>query len=457
MEEEEENIEEKALLKYPIEISYECNKKILEQMEKYICKININENQATGFFCKFPIPNKDKMLHVYITNNHIINEEFLNKKNGKIKLDIKNEEDYKKLDLNDRKTYTNKDYDVTIIEIKEADDIKNYLELDDIIINYILNEENNIKEYIKEYKNETLYIIQYPINKLSSSFGVLSDILESKKYEFYHTCCTREGSSGSPILNLKNKLIGIHKLGHKNKKFNIGTFLNFPIKDFIQIYYKNDNNDNKINNIMNENNININNNELLIKEFSEKYYNIENKKDKLNLGRKKFGNKGLEDLCKIEFKDLTELNLIFNNISDISALKNFKCEKLEILYLNKNKIADISVLEKVNFIKLKTLNLTDNIISNIKVLEKVKFQELEVLDLSNNQIFDINIFVKVNFKKLRQLFLQDNLISNVNALGSKKFENLILLDLKDNPIIEEDKETIKLKLKSLYDNLKLGI
>ena len=421
MEEEEENIEEKALLKYPIEISYECNKKILEQMEKYICKININENQATGFFCKFPIPNKDKMLHVYITNNHIINEEFLNKKNGKIKLDIKNEEDYKKLDLNDRKTYTNKDYDVTIIEIKEADDIKNYLELDDIIINYILNEENNIKEYIKEYKNETLYIIQYPINKLSSSFGVLSDILESKKYEFYHTCCTREGSSGSPILNLKNKLIGIHKLGHKNKKFNIGTFLNFPIKDFIQIYYKNDNNDNKINNIMND------------------------------------GNKGLEDLCKIEFKDLTELNLIFNNISDISALKNFKCEKLEILYLNKNKIADISVLEKVNFIKLKTLNLTDNIISNIKVLEKVKFQELEVLDLSNNQIFDINIFVKVNFKKLRQLFLQDNHISNVNALGSKKFENLILLDLKDNPIIEEDKETIKLKLKSLYDNLKLGI
>ena len=453
MEEEEENIEEKALLKYPIEISYECNKKILEQMEKYICKININENQATGFFCKFPIPNKDKMLHVYITNNHIINEEFLNKKNGKIKLDIKNEEDYKKLDLNDRKTYTNKDYDVTIIELKEADGIKNYLELDDIIINDILNKENKIKEY----KNETLYIIQYPINKLSSSFGVLSDILESKKYEFYHTCCTRAGSSGSPILNLKNKLIGIHKQAKKDKEYNIGTFLNFPIKDFIQIYYKNDNNDNKINNIMNENNININNNELLIKEFSEKYYNIENKKDKLNLGRKKFGNKGLEDLCKIEFKDLTELNLIFNNISDISALKNFKCEKLEILYLNKNKIADISVLEKVNFIKLKTLNLTDNIISNIKVLEKVKFQELEVLDLSNNQIFDINIFVKVNFKKLRQLFLQDNLISNVNALGSKKFENLILLDLKDNPIIEEDKETIKLKLKSLYDNLKLGI
>ena len=89
------------------------------------------------------------------------------------------------------------------------------------------------------------------------------------------------------------------------------------------------------------------------------------------MGRKKIGNQGLEDLCKIEFKDITELSLVFNIISDISALKNFKCEKLEVLYLNKNKIIDISVLEKVKFNKLKTLNLADNIISNIKVLEKV--------------------------------------------------------------------------------------
>jgi len=225
------------------------------------------------------------------------------------------------LDLNYRKIYTNKDYDVTIIEIIERDDIKNYLELDDIIINDILNNINKNKEY----KNETLYIIQYPNNKLSTSFGILFELSEEKKYKFYHKCCTNFGSSGSPILNLKNKLIGIHTKGKGGKKgFNIGTFLNFPIKEFIQIYFQNNKNENQINNIINE--ININNNELLIKEFSQKYYNIENKKDKLNLGRKKIGNQGLEDLCKIEFKDLTELSLVFNNISDINALENFKCE-----------------------------------------------------------------------------------------------------------------------------------
>jgi len=64
---------------------------------------------------------------------------------------------------------------------------------------------------------------------------------------------------------------------------------------------------------------------------------------------------------------------------------------------------------------------------------------------------------KVNFKKLWQLFLQDNNISNVDVLGIKKLENLKLLELKDNPIIEKDRESIKLELKSLYDNLKLGI
>ena len=80
-----------------------------------------------------------------------------------------------------------------------------------------------------------------------------------------------------------------------------------------------------------------------------------------------------------------------------------------------------------------------------------------MLDLSNNQISDINILEKVNFIKLRQLYLQDNHISNVNVLGTKKFENLKLLDLNKNLIIEEDKESIKLKLKSLYNDLKLGI
>ena len=53
---------------------------------------------------------------------------------------------------------------------------------------------------------------------------------------------------------------------------------------------------------MNQINININNNELLIKKFSQKYYNIEIKKDKLDLGRKKIEKKDWKICAKLNLK-----------------------------------------------------------------------------------------------------------------------------------------------------------
>ena len=65
-----------------------------------------------------------------ISNNHVINENIL--ENEKITLEINNEE--KSIYLNDRIKYTNKEDDVTIIEINpEKDCIYNFLELDENI------------------------------------------------------------------------------------------------------------------------------------------------------------------------------------------------------------------------------------------------------------------------------------------------------------------------------------
>jgi len=99
------------------------------------------------------------------------------------------------------------------------------------MINNIINNINKNKNYI----DETIYIIQYPKGKLSVSYGILDNIYEDKKFNFNHKCSTEGGSSGSPILNINNKLIGIHKEGYNNKK-NKGTFLNYPIKEFIRIF-----------------------------------------------------------------------------------------------------------------------------------------------------------------------------------------------------------------------------
>ena len=45
------------------------------------------------------------------------------------------------------------------------------------------------------------------------------------KYNIIHTCSTDDGSSGSPILNLKNnKVVGIHKgTPDETKNFNYNS------------------------------------------------------------------------------------------------------------------------------------------------------------------------------------------------------------------------------------------
>ena len=146
----------------------------MEQMQKNICKIKIDGNQGTGFFCKIPFPNKDNMLPVLITNNHIIKQDILYKNDEIIKIKIKNDEKEKKINLNDRKKYTNEKFDITIIELKPKDEINDFMELDDAIINDILNNKNENADYI----DRTVYIIQYPEGMLSVSYGMFNKFMK---------------------------------------------------------------------------------------------------------------------------------------------------------------------------------------------------------------------------------------------------------------------------------------
>ena len=156
-----EVLKEVGLSGCPKIITYDCQQKIVEQMEKNICRINIGEEKGTGFFCKIPFPDRNNMLPVFFTNNHVIDEKLLYKENAKISIKIKGDKKLKELNLNNRIKYTNKKYDITIIEIKEKDEIKDYLELDDKIINDIKNNnnENEENEENEEYIGETIYII----------------------------------------------------------------------------------------------------------------------------------------------------------------------------------------------------------------------------------------------------------------------------------------------------------
>ena len=421
-------IKQKNKIIYQNIISFESTQKILEQMNNCICKIKINNKQATGFFCKIPFPNKKNMKKVLITNNHIINQDLLYNNYTQIELSIKEYSKMISINLKDRLKYTNKVYDITIIELKENDNINNYLELDDFILDDIVTNIDNIKEnYNKDYINQTIYIIQYPESELSVSYGVLSNISDDKDNEFIHNANTKEGSSGSPILNMNNKIIGIHKEHIDKNNYNRGLFLNYAIKDFIKINYYSTKDIKK---------------ELLNK-FNEKYNTeiADTSIEEINIKNHSIGNQGLNVLSQLEFTNLKILELPLNKINNINYLNKKIFANLEILNLSSNNISDINSLGEADFINLKELNLYNNQISNIDILEKVKFKNLEILNLGHNNISYIVNLERIKFNNLKELNLSSNyFLQYIDTLKYIKFDNLRILILNNNKI--EDINTL---------------
>ena len=419
--------EEKNITDYPQPIAYDNAKMIIKQMDRCICHIKCNNNKGTAFFTKIPFPSRKNLMPVLVTNNHILGDEFLNKPGERLTISIKEENRSRLIDLNKRIKYTNKEYDITFVEIRpDIDRISHFLELDDNILNSGTN---------KVYKDESIYNIHYPLDNLSVSFGIIKGIEEIEKdninmhYNFRHLCSTLSGSSGSPILLSKNnKVVGVHKLSNKNVNYNIGVFLSDAINDFILKRYH----------------------ETTFKQFNEKFkLSIKaNNLKEINIPLCNIGDEGLKLLSKIEIKVLKRLVLEKNNITNINPLEDANFMNLEKLFLNNNKISDITVLQKVKFEKLENLNLSDNEIVNINVLEKVNFPLLKKLKLNHNKISDINVFSKVKFEKLENLYLGNNNITDISVFEKVNFKGLKLLDLKQNPI-----ENINSFNRNIFENL----
>lgn len=289
---------------------------ISKQMKYSVCLILRPGNYGTGFFCKLRY---NSNLLPLLTNNHIIDYEYLNH-NKNIKISLNNNEEKKTIEIDKtRIIITNKDLDYTLIEIKpnkDNIDITKCLELDENAI-------NTEEQYLEMYIKKSAYVIHYPKgDKIVISYGLISNINDQK---ILHLCNTDDGSSGGPIMSLKDfKVIGIHYGYYKrgNINCNVGTFfksitkelneykegsyivqnslnnnynnnpqnINFNYNIFAQnnnyIYQQNINNNilqNNINNNMNNmimfsnnnmNNFNINNEEFPIQIISKNQYNL---------------------------------------------------------------------------------------------------------------------------------------------------------------------------------------
>ena len=189
---------------------------IIKQIKSFY-KIKIGNEIINGFICKLPIIKKNKFLKILITSNSNIKEEILNKKDGKISIEINGEKKIKYIYLNNIVKYTSKAYDTTILEIKGEAEINNYLELDENIFN------GDINHSPSPLGGSTIYSIINQYGKLFTLYGMIQ---KQKNNLFYHSINIK--SPGSPIFNKKNKLIGMHC----NR--GIGQCLYYPIKEFIK-------------------------------------------------------------------------------------------------------------------------------------------------------------------------------------------------------------------------------
>ena len=217
---------------------------IVNTLRESVARIEIkNEHKIfTGFFIKIHL--KKSIYKFLLTCNHSIPQQTIESKlKIAIYYGVKNEEIKKKIELDTEQRFI-KAYDkldVTVIEIKEEDGISEYR---------FLSPDLNYKNGLQHYINAEVYTAGYPnvqIHKKDKHYsaGKIKNI-DDEKFIFGHTCHTKEGSSGCPIINYDKRVIGIHFGGDIKNKINYATFI-CEIIDKLLLEEKN------INPLMNDN------------------------------------------------------------------------------------------------------------------------------------------------------------------------------------------------------------
>ena len=162
-------------------ISKQCTQRIFEQMNNISFGI-IKYTHQICFFTKIKYNNIK--IPVMVTNYNIIN---YIANNNNINIYINNE--INKIEFVKGK-YFNKDYSISIIEIKENKKI-NYLELDD---NLYINECQNY------YNKESIYILNYNKNDIEVSYSMINNINNSEI--LYRGCLNKNNNHISMIFTL---------------------------------------------------------------------------------------------------------------------------------------------------------------------------------------------------------------------------------------------------------------
>ena len=301
-------------------------KTLSKQITKNIIRIKYNSALKIGFFCKIPYPEENSTLPVLITS-YLSIEENMSQKN-QIEISLLNHE-FKREILIDitRKVYSNKIYDITIIEVEKRDnlDINSFLEID---LDFYK------EEIYKSIKKNSIYLICY-LNESNFEYspGYIKNNIKADFFDIISLNNKEKIVLDSPIINLTdNKIIGIgkRKTGkNSNKGFFIKNIIN-EFNDEINIIYKNVYSDTI----------------LFGYEFVKYNKNIckirfnGNDHDLSSLYQESFNIKLINNLFKIKLKgvkNITNISYMFNECSSLYSIP-------DIIIWNTKKVTDMKYL-----------------------------------------------------------------------------------------------------------------
>ena len=387
--------------------------------------------------------NISKTSKYLITNYHVISEKSLN---HDIKIEIHNQKN-SKLNLHNRDIkYFPKPKDITIIEIKNNDEIYNDIQFLDYDLNYI-------KKGYNIYKNMDVFSIEHPLGDGAACAS--GRIININNYEFEHDISTDNGSSGCPIIILNNNInliqvIGIHKEAKYSINLNGGTFIG-------EIFNDNNNNLNIDNNyiiaeIYIEDN-DINKNIIIINSYEEKFkrsklYNEQFKNEKMNE----------EEINKCEIRinnELIKFNYFhiflqkgkyiikysFNNYLTNISYMFYNCKSLiniDLSNFNTQNVTDMSYmfsgcvsLKNINVSNLNTQNVTDmsNMFFGCVSLTNLNLSNFNTQTVKNmrRMFYDCVSLTHINLSNFNTQNVTDmsEIFSHCNCL---KVENIITKD-----------------------------
>ena len=314
--------------------------------------------------------NFSELIKYLITNYHVINPSL---ENENILLEIWNQKTIK-LNLKNRCSYyIDIPKDITIIEIKQSDEIYEDIEF----LNYDLNFMN---QGYSIYKDADIFTIEHPCgDDVSCASGKIINIDD---YEFDHNISTETGSSGSPILLLNNNInlvqvIGIHKNADYSKKLNGGTFIGEIIKEINKGKKDHENSDNFIIAELDINEKNINKDIRILNSYEEFSRTLEN--EQILIKDNIYKNEDEIRKCQIKINDRL---IPFNYVYKFKLKGNYVLKYSFQTIINKTDLmfADCSYLKNIDLSNFKSQNIknTNSMFRGCTSLTNINLSNLNI-------------------------------------------------------------------------------